>query len=374
MDCLSDYQIIWYGSFDSTGYGNVSTNSVLHLHKAGIDVKIVPIYGAIKCKLNIEDEEILKSLISKGISETKNKIAVFHIQPDTYPKVKDKLFDKQIGFTVWETDKIPSDWVDSCNRMDAMIVPSKINKEVFESCGVKVPIYIARHGIDKEVFHAIGDSFDFACEMPKFKFLSVCTFQYRKGLDILLKAFWEEFTSQNDVCLVIKTSKTNNLKQIITDYRDSLNVKDYAPVYVSSEDFTNEQMASIYRASDCFVLSSRGEGVGLPYLEAGACGLPVIASNWGGQRDLLNKSNSYLLDGKLDYIDETAAQFPNFKAYMKWFHPDVYHLRALMRTAFEREKEIKKKAEKLYQEIHNNWKWTYTVVDLIKILDTVNEG
>ena len=52
-----------------------------------------------------------------------------------------------------------------------------------------------------------------------------------------------------------------------------------APKIVMIEEFVGEdEMPALYAAADAFVLPSRGEGWGLPYMEAMAAGLPVIGT------------------------------------------------------------------------------------------------
>jgi glycosyltransferase involved in cell wall biosynthesis len=50
---------------------------------------------------------------------------------------------------------------------------------------------------------------------------------------------------------------------------------------------TDERMAAIYSSFDVLLSTSRGEGFGLPVLEAQACGTPVIASNWTASAELV---------------------------------------------------------------------------------------
>jgi glycosyltransferase involved in cell wall biosynthesis len=51
-------------------------------------------------------------------------------------------------------------------------------------------------------------------------------------------------------------------------------------------------MAVLYRGADLLCLPSRGEGFGLPLLEAMACGTPVLTTAWSGP---------------LDFVDETVG-------------------------------------------------------------------
>jgi len=50
---------------------------------------------------------------------------------------------------------------------------------------------------------------------------------------------------------------------------------------------TDDDMATIYSSFDVLLAASRGEGFGLPGIEAQACGVPVILSNWTAQAELV---------------------------------------------------------------------------------------
>ena len=65
----------------------------------------------------------------------------------------------------------------------------------------------------------------------------------------------------------------------------------------------NQELPRYYNLADLFVMPSKNEGLGIVYLEALACGKPVIASATGGARDAL-------LDGRLGQLvdpDDIAA-------------------------------------------------------------------
>lgn len=58
---------------------------------------------------------------------------------------------------------------------------------------------------------------------------------------------------------------------------------------------TRDRIADILRASDCFVLPSKSETFGVVYVEAMACGLPVIATKCGGPEFFVNDENGLLI-------------------------------------------------------------------------------
>lgn len=52
---------------------------------------------------------------------------------------------------------------------------------------------------------------------------------------------------------------------------------------------SDDQMAEVYSSFDVLLNTSRGEGFGLPGIEAQACGVPVILSNWTAQAELVGE-------------------------------------------------------------------------------------
>ena len=75
----------------------------------------------------------------------------------------------------------------------------------------------------------------------------------------------------------------------------------------------DQELAALYRAGDLFIMPSRDlygqpiEGLGLVYLEANLCGLPVIASNTGGIPDAVVHGETGLLVNPEDPGDIAAA-------------------------------------------------------------------
>ena len=73
------------------------------------------------------------------------------------------------------------------------------------------------------------------------------------------------------------------------------------------------ELGVLYRSADCFVLPTRGEGWGMPILEAMACGLPVIATHWSSQVDFMNSRNSLPLD--VESLVPAKAKCPYYQGF-----------------------------------------------------------
>jgi glycosyltransferase involved in cell wall biosynthesis len=359
------YQITWQGIVhDQQGYARASREYILALDRAGVDIRIEPLnFGTPSTNLIAEQAKRLKELIAKPKAKDKKHILVYHAQPYGVNAIKEREvngYDKVIINTVWETTLVPNDWFPYINYADAVIVPSTQNVQALKDSGVTVPIILAPHGADVETFSPENGAFEIPEINDKFKFLSIFQWQHRKGPDKLLKAYWREFTKEDNVALVVKSYWGNHglksdqriVMNTISRYKANLGFGNEAPtVYFSGSLFNENDLRGLYTMADVFVLPSRGEGVGLPYMEAMASGIPCIATGWGGQTDFITNENGYLIDYTLETTTsrnhEAIAQnfFHLFTDDMKWAEADVEHLQKLMRHAYENQEEVKAKGQ-----------------------------
>lgn len=81
----------------------------------------------------------------------------------------------------------------------------------------------------------------------------------------------------------------------------------------------NKQIPVLYQMADCFVLPSAFETFGVVYIEAMACGLPVIATRCGGPEEFVDDSNGVLIPANDVHALSRAMQkmFTQAKAYDK---------------------------------------------------------
>lgn len=149
------------------------------------------------------------------------------------------------------------------------------------------------HGVDTKLYRILPDeerrkareSFGFSEHHVVFGFIGV-NWGDRKGIPELMKAF-SIFIENNpdarkEVYLLMWTNeapaegKSYGIFQLAKKYGITSNVK--VPEWQPPQLFYMENdMVTVYNVIDCFVTCSRGEGFGLPTLEAHACGRPVIA-------------------------------------------------------------------------------------------------
>lgn len=272
-----------------------------------------------------------------------------------------------IGRTMFETDRIPRGWVERCATIvDEVWVPTEFHVGTFHASGVPLDrLVVMPEPVDTAFWDPDAPDVDplqlphrhvdrrESCDAegrctprrrgdpgPCFAFLSVFKWEARKGWDILLRAFLEEFDARKDhVCLYLKTSHFHSDEEFqttITDFaRRELGItpeqwRSTTPgVHVLSRPIPTADMPSLYRSVDCVVIPSRGEGWGRPHVEAMAMGLPVIATNWSGPTAFLTAATGLPL--AIDGL-ETISEGP-WRGH-QWAKPSVTHLRHLMRWAY----------------------------------------
>ena len=142
-----------------------------------------------------------------------------------------------------------------------------------------------------------------------------------KGVDVLLRAYCRAFRRSEPVVLVLKADNHDITLDVRAEVARLDLPRDHPPiVLLENHQYPEAALAGLYRSADCFVLASRGEGFGLPYLEAMACGLPVIGTDWSGQRELLGEGWSYPL--RVKRLIDAHDKCPYYEGF-RWADPDV---------------------------------------------------
>ena len=127
------------------------------------------------------------------------------------------------------------------------------------------------------------------------RFLTVCYMEeeaqlYKKGIDILIQAWTEVVKKYTDVKLVIGGGGSAKTK--VEQWVEEHDISKYVE-FTGALD--RKQVIQEMQSCDCFVLPSRYETFGVVYIEAMACGKPVIAVANGGPDDFVKPFNGLLI-------------------------------------------------------------------------------
>jgi len=324
-----------------SGWGNVGLNLIKH-SAPYVETSLIG-------RLISIDELTVLSAISRDISP--NSAIIIHEQPKE--EWKSLPFARKIAIVPFETTRVPSSWVSRINGCNAIIVPCKQNVDMMRDSGVTIPIEVVHWGVDPKKFYKI--------DRPKkdtFTFGIMGCLTKRKGIDILVDAFFKAFPNETDVRLLCKTS--NNF--FLWAEKDKRMKVDMTPV--SHE----ELMQGFFKEIDCLVYPTRGEGFGLCMTEAMMTGVPVIATGWSGPVDFMSKEDGWLID----YDLEDAVDF-NKNVYKEpcgqWAKPRIEHLIELMKYAYTHRDEVRQKGEMAAERMRREWTWSEKIKMYLDVLD-----
>lgn len=254
-------------------------------------------FGGSRAKKALEFE---RELIA---SKQSYDIDITYTVPQNFPERFLANSKAKMAVYCYESSHMPKKWKNFYHLIDYVLPASTFVRDMFIRNGCpEEKIRVIPHGVDLKQINTSIKPIKIKTE-KKFKFLCVAEPHYRKQLDRLLHVYCNRFSSKDDVCLVIKTKifkDGDSIKPFEMDIRPTwiaLNKK-YGKAMPEVKFITErlDNLASLYNACDAFVSITASEGFCLPFLEALACELPVIAPRYGGQLDFLNDDNAFLCD------------------------------------------------------------------------------
>jgi len=330
------YALNWYGGIaGQSGYELLTREILLALDRLGVTISLknIDYWNRERVPITSDKASRFERMLKVPMIEGAPLVVMQKWQDDIPETDRDVYI-----YSLFETDRIPKAWIDGFKKAKKVFTFSKFNRDNWL---MDIP-NVSRLGI------GITDAFRYEKGVANilnakgYKFVSVGDYTERKGFDVLLDAYCEEFTAKDDVTLILKIHQggfTATHKELLR-VSISNHIKHYknAPrVILCMDKLYYDDLPKLYNACDCFVLSSRGEGIGLPVAEAMACGLPVIVTGGGGYMDFVeNDVNGLTIGYEERYVDspEYIAKCPQALNH-KWLEPDKEDLKIKMRALFD---------------------------------------
>jgi len=263
----------------------------------------------------------------------------------------------------WEYGALPRAWVDGLRAggADEVWTPTEYCRAMFLDAGIDPQrVAVVPNGIDPERFSPDREVEPYPLATTKsFAFLYVGGVLPRKGVDVLLAAYKRAFARHDDVTLVLKLFGTRSFYQL-EDQGASLRAFAEDPsapeLIVIDEEIGDDDVVRLYRSCDALAFPYRGEGFGLPLLEALACGLPVIATAGGAADAFLDDDVAYRVPARRGALSG-GMRGEQLAGEGWWLEPDVDALAATMRHVVAHRDEARAKALRGPQRARRDWTW-----------------
>ncbi len=378
---------IAYGN--SSGYALAAIAYARALHNAGVPVwwqpwflgprpamwrpeaglSSLPLAHAAEGDAALADLPALVKAISRPIDYD---TVLVHTVPEHWPR----FFEpgkRTVGYTVWEADALPAHWPKLLNAMDVLVVPSRMNAEVFARGGINRPLYVVPH-IRRHAWSASARDDAIALRLrlrvpdDHFVFYSIGVWDPRKALEDLLATYLRTFGSHERVTLLLKTSATVSnaadaragmptegaVREIVRAAQQDARSGRASLALIAADDIGGRGIDAIHSLGDCFVSLSHGEGWGMASFDAAAAGKPVLMTGWGGQLDYLGGDYPGLIDYRLVGVTGWLPH-ASYQPTQRWAAADPGHAARQMRAAAAREPRLREAATVARETIANRY-------------------
>ncbi len=285
--------------------------------------------------------------------------ASFGIGVGPMERMNEIIGKKKIASVVWETSLIPQEKLNFLLNKDQIWTPSQWVNDLLIQNGVDEDLLkVVPEGVDVQFFRPLD--LPLKNKDQPFRFLSVGKWEVRKGINDLIHAYCTIFSPKDPVELVLQP-----FNPYISNYNANGLAKSIHRAYPHHPKITilnpmsDEELVRIYNAVDAFVLPTKAEAWGLPIIEAMACELPVLVTNYSGHKEFVNADTGYLIDVERMIPAQDPDFFdPSFN-YGVWAQPSLEHLAHLMRHVVTHPEEAKAKGKQARKELIEKWTWDH---------------
>ncbi len=257
-------------------------------------------------------------------------VEIHHVWP---PDLSAPPAGRFAAIVPWEFSAVPNDWLKPIiANVDELWVPSSFVRDGYLAGGVDAErVHVIPNGVDLELLHPNLDARD---DRAPLRFLYVGGITYRKGYDVLIRAWDEAFAGRDDVVLVIKAAVSAGVYgELDQGLRARVESSQLPAIELLTDDLSAAALAELYRSADVFVLPYRAEGFAMPALEAMASGLPTILTAGGPTDEFCPPEAGWRIRASREPVDNSRLGNMATAGEPWMFVPDREHLICILQEA-----------------------------------------
>jgi len=268
-----------------------------------------------------------------------NLVVINADQTETFAEIMTNDYFKNkynIAIWAWELSKFPKKWMSNLKYYDEIWTLSHF---VSDSMAKHFPIPVIKITCPTEIDETKlkKNRIRFGLKETDYVFLFIFDFASvfeRKNPMGVIEAFKNAFTVENnDVKLVLKSINGSKFPDQLKKLKNS--IVNHKNIIHLEEHFDRDAVFSLIASSDCYVSLHRSEGFGLTITESMFAGKPVIATDYGGNTDFMNISNSFPVKYELVELKEDYGPYTKGNV---WAEPNIEHASQLMKSVYENKK------------------------------------
>jgi autotransporter strand-loop-strand O-heptosyltransferase len=302
-------------------------------------------------------------LLDKLVRDAKGTDGTVHISlldSVSIQNVTERYPAPSILYNVWESTEQPAWFMNKLQYFDQLWVPSEWQRAASIAQGVPEEfVKVVPEGVDPDVYKPDGllnVSLRGKEGAGTFNFVHVGQWQPRKSTEEIIRAFLNAFpigpTYENvrlylSVDTLFPSDKYKSTEERLAAY--GLEDPRIIPVHFEERSDYIRRLQSAH----CFVSCARSEGWGLPIIEAMACGVPTIVSDWGGSTEY----HQGAITIPVKKLIKPFGIYGDWDVPGQWCEPDYEQLSKSMRDVYERYAFAKQNALALSDKIRDKYSW-----------------
>jgi glycosyltransferase involved in cell wall biosynthesis len=284
--------------------------------------------------------------------------------------LQDHFRGTNIQWVVFESTRVPPSIMPTMLAADQVWVPSAWGRRILIENGAAAErCHVVSEGVNSARYHPYYPR----VESPILTYLISGKYELRKSIIETVYAWMQEFGNDPQVELVVKSNYFVNQEakyNELSGWIESSGIKNIRILWGS---INADEMVDLYQQSHVFVLPTKGEGWGLPLIEAAATGLPIISTMHSGQSEFLQHIKSSVIPVEFDMAPITCQEYQFYYPtddgnWGEWAQPRIDSIRCALRASRDNYHALQAQAVANSHVIREVFSWERSVDHALKIL------